>query len=152
MTKVELEKELENQIYLVKDLQKQLKNAKEEVETHKKSSFEQQKIIKEKEKELENKQDLELSLKIAREEVDTHKKASFEQNKKMNEMQLERDTIKKQYESVTIAYNEMAEIFEEYVKTTRNSLKQLEGLAQSSVMLENNITQKIKNFNKGDKK
>ena len=152
MTKQELETKVKDLELSLENALTKLKKANEQVETHKNASFEQQKIIREKEIDIGKKQDLELSLKIAREEVDTHKKASFEQTKKMNEAQLERDTIKKQYESITIAYNEMAEIFEDYVKMSRNSLKQLEGLAQASVMLEKNITEKIKNFNKGDKK
>lgn len=152
MTKQELEIKVKDLELSLENALVKLKKANEQVETHKKSSFDQQKIIREKDIDIGKKEELELSLKIATEEVDTHKRAAYEQTKKLNEVQLERDTIKKQYESVTIAYNEMAEIFEDYVKMSRNSLKQLEGLAQASVMLENNITEKIKNFNKGDKK
>lgn len=102
---------------------------------------------------LENKlSDTEQALKIAQEEVETHKRASYQQNKQEQDKQLERDKYKMELEKVTIAYNEMAQIFDDYIKVTRNSLKQLEGLTQASVMLEDNLTQKIKNFNKGDNK
>ena len=102
---------------------------------------------------LENKlSDTQQALKISQEEVETHKRASYEQNKKEKDKQLERDKYKIELEKVTIAYNEMATIFDEYVMVTRNALQQLKGLTKASVMLEENLTQKIKNFNKGDNK
>lgn len=94
-------------------------------------------------------EDLQNQLKIAKEEVETHKRASFEQNKVDKEKQLERDTIKQEYEKLTKAYNGLAQLFDEYVQVSRNSLQQLQGLTQASAMLEQNVTQKIINYNKG---
>ena len=94
-------------------------------------------------------EDLQNQLKIAKEEVETHKRASFEQNKVDKEKQLERDTIKQDYEKLSKAYNGLAQLFDEYVQVSRNSLQQLQGLTKASVMLEKHITQKIENFNKG---
>lgn len=93
--------------------------------------------------------DLEQKLKVAQEEAETHKRASFEQNRKEKEKQLERDTIKQDYEKLTKAYNGLAQLFDEYVQVSKNSLQQLQGLTQASAMLEQNVTQKIINFNKG---
>ena len=94
-------------------------------------------------------EDLQNQLKIAKEEVETHKRASFEQNKVDKEKQLERDTIKQDYEKLSKAYNGLAQLFDEYVQVSRNSLQQLQGLTQASAMLEQNVTQKIINYNKG---
>lgn len=94
-------------------------------------------------------EDLEQRLKIAEENVETHKRASFEQNKKQKELQLERDTMKQEVEKLEKAYNVIAELFDEYIQTSRNYLKQFELLSKASVMLEQNLTQKIKNFNQG---
>ena len=94
-------------------------------------------------------EDLQNQLKIAKEEVETHKRASFEQNKVDKEKQLERDTIKQDYEKLSKAYNDLVQLFDEYVQVSRNSLQQLQGLTQASAMLEKNVTQKIENFNKG---
>lgn len=94
-------------------------------------------------------QDLEQRLKIAEENVETHKRASFEQTKQHKELQLQRDTIKQEFEKLEKAYNIIAKLFDEYVGVFRNSLGQLSGLTQATVMLEKNITEKITNFNKG---
>lgn len=94
-------------------------------------------------------QDLEQRLKIAEENVETHKRASFEQTKQVKESQLERDTYKREIEKLEKAYNFIAQLFDEYVNVFRNTIGQLSGMTQATVMLEKNLTDKIKNFNKG---
>ena len=94
-------------------------------------------------------QDLEQQIKIAQENVETHKRASFEQTKQLKELQLERDTYKREIEKLEKAYNFIAQLFDEYVNVFRNTIGQLNGLTQATVMLEKNLTDKIKNFNKG---
>lgn len=93
--------------------------------------------------------DLEQKLKIAEENVETHKRASYDQNKLVKETILEKDSIKINHEKLTTAYNELVQLFDDYVQVSRNSLQQLQGLTKASVMLEKHITQKIENFNKG---
>lgn len=93
--------------------------------------------------------DLEQQLKISQENEETHKKASYQQVQDLKKIQLERDTIKQDYEKISKAYNGLAQLFDEYVQVSRNSLQQLQGLTQASAMLEQNVTQKIINFNKG---
>jgi hypothetical protein len=93
--------------------------------------------------------DLEQQLKISQENEETHKKASFNQSQDIKKIQLERDEIKREHEKLVKAYNGLAQIFDEYLFVSQNSLKQLEGLTQASVMLEKNVTQKIQNLNKG---
>ena len=93
--------------------------------------------------------DLEQQIKISKENEETHKKASFNQVQDVKKIQLERDEIKKEHEKLIQAYNGLAQIFDEYLFVTKNSLQQLEGLTKASVMLEKQITQKIENINKG---
>lgn len=93
--------------------------------------------------------DLEQRLKISQENEETHKRASYQQVQDVKKIQLERDEIKREHEKLVQAYNNLAKIFEEYLKVSQNTLKQLEGLTQASVMLEKQITQKIENINKG---
>lgn len=93
--------------------------------------------------------DLEQQLKISQENEETHKKASFGQSQDIKKIQLERDELKREHEKLVKAYNGLAQIFDEYLFVSQNSLKQLEGLTQASVMLEKNVTQKIQNLNKG---
>lgn len=93
--------------------------------------------------------DLEQRLKIAEENVETHKRASFEQTKQVKDIQLQRDTIKKEFEKLEKAYNFVAQLFDEYANVFRNTIGQLNGITQATVMLEKNLTEKIKNFNKG---
>jgi chromosome segregation ATPase len=95
---------------------------------------------------------LDQQLKIANENVETHKKAAFETTKQMKEIQLVKDEIKREYEKLEKAYNLVAQVFDEYVRVNRNSLQQLQSLSQASVWLEQNVTQKIQNINKGVEK
>lgn len=93
--------------------------------------------------------DLEQRLKISQENEETHKKASYQQTQDVRKIQLERDEIKREKEKLVEAYNGLAKVFDEYLMVSKNTLKQLEGLTQASVMLEKNVTQKIENINKG---
>lgn len=96
-----------------------------------------------------NNEDLQLKLKIAQDNVETHKRASFEQTKEVNQAKKIKDEAQLESQKLENSYNLLAQIFDEYVSISRNTLKQLEGLSQASVMLEKNVTQKIQNFNKG---
>lgn len=155
------------------ELEDKLSQALQDVNTHKKASYEQSKKLKyigdleqrlkiaeqsseeyrikkiELEKKVKDTNDLENRLKIAEENVETHKKASFEQSKHLKELQLQRDTIKRDYEKLEKAYNFIAQLFDEYNTVFKNTIGQLSGLSQATVMLEKNLTEKIKNFNKG---
>lgn len=93
--------------------------------------------------------DLEQQLKISQENEETHKKASYQQVQDVKKIQLERDEIKREHEKLVKVYNGLANIFDEYLFVSQNTLQQLEGLTKASVMLEKQITQKIKNLNEG---
>lgn len=92
---------------------------------------------------------LEQRLKVAEENVETHKKASFDQTKELKEIQKVKEEVIQEYKKLEVGYNALAQIFDEYVTISRNTLQQLQGITQASAMLEKNVTQKIQNLNKG---